>query len=93
MNQQTFTLVWLAGIVALFYFMILRPQQQRTKKQKEMQEALRVGDKVVTIGGMHGTVKALDDETMTLEVSSNTTVVFVRAALAEVLTPKAKTED
>lgn len=89
MSQQTFTLVWLAGIVALFYFMILRPQQQRSKKQREMQAALSVGDKVVTIGGMHGTVKSLDDETMTLEVAASTEVVYARGALADVLQTKA----
>lgn len=87
MNNQTFTLIWLIAIVAIFYFMIIRPQQQRTKKQKEMQDSIKVGDKVVTIGGMYGTVKSLDEDTMTLKVAENANVVFAKAALAQILQP------
>lgn len=88
MSQQTLTLVWLIAVAAIFYFMIIRPQQQRTKKQKEMQDSVQVGDRVVTIGGLYGTVKSLDDDTMTLQVSDNTKIVFARAALAQVMRAK-----
>ena len=93
MSQQTLTLVWLIAVAAIFYFMIIRPQQQRTKKQKEMQDSVQVGDRVVTIGGLYGTVKSLDDDTMTLQVSDSTKIVFARAALAQVLRAKGEPID
>ena len=88
MNQQTLTVVWLVAVAAIFYFMIIRPQQQRTKQQKQMQESVSVGDRVITIGGVHGTVKAVDEDTMTLQVAENTKIVFSRGALAKIISSK-----
>jgi preprotein translocase subunit YajC len=77
----------LAGIlplVALFavFYLLVRPQQKRAKQQRALVAAVEVNDRVVTLGGMHGTVRYVDDEIIHLEVSPGTTVTFAKAAVA-----------
>ncbi|HYH28520.1 MAG TPA: preprotein translocase subunit YajC [Actinomycetota bacterium] len=72
----------LLGMVVIFYFLLIRPQQRRARQQRELVQSLEVGDQVVTIGGMHGTIRELNDEDVTLEVSPGTSVRFVRQAIA-----------
>jgi len=92
-DSQTLSLLWLLAVAAIFYFMILRPQQQRTKKHEEMKRRVAVGDKVVTVGGVHGTVKSLAEGTMTLQVADNTKIVFSRDSLASIASPKNDTTE
>ncbi|HEX5740651.1 MAG TPA: preprotein translocase subunit YajC, partial [Pilimelia sp.] len=63
------------------YFMMIRPQQKRRREADRMQAALAVGDKVVTIGGLHATVAGLDADTVDLEVSPGVTVRYARPAI------------
>ena len=79
------TLVMFGLIIAIFYFLILRPQQKRQKEKQKMLEAIRKGDKVVTAGGMHGTVAGLDDRTVLLQVSDNVKMKFERSAVASIV--------
>lgn len=72
-------------IIALMYFMLIRPSQKQRKKQQEMQNALSRGNKVVTIGGLHGTVDAIDDQTVVLTIEDGSKVRFERAAIQRVL--------
>lgn len=74
----------IALIFVVFYFLILRPQQKQRKEHRAMLEALKAGDQVVTIGGMHGAVVALDDaaHTVTLRVADNVKITFNRTAIA-----------
>lgn len=83
-------------MIAIFYFLLIRPQQKRTKQRNLMLSALKKGDKVVTIGGMHGTIQDLTDDTVTLRIAHNVNVTFDRAAVNNVLqssnaTPAAST--
>ncbi len=78
------TLVPLVVIFAIFYFLMIRPQQKQQKKIKTMLEALRKGDKVVTRGGMHATVYGIADNVVTLEVAENVKIKFSREAIAVV---------
>lgn len=71
---------------AIFYFLLIRPQQKRQKQVKEMQDNLSKGDKIVTIGGLHGTVDALDDLTIVLKCGDGTRLTYDRQAIREVLT-------
>jgi preprotein translocase subunit YajC len=76
-------------IVLLFgvmYFMMIRPQQKRRREAQAMQSALGPGDAIVTIGGLHGTVVAVDDDVVTLEISPGVTARFARPAIARVVT-------
>lgn len=72
------------ALLALMYFMLIRPQQQQAKKRQEMLNALKAGADVVTIGGLHGRVKAIDDKTVTLTVGSGVELVFNRSAIGAV---------
>ncbi len=79
------TLIMFGAIFAIFYFMIIRPQQKRAKVQKAMLEAIQKGDKVVLSGGMHGTVSGLEDKTVLVDVGNNVKIKFERSAIATVL--------
>ena len=72
-------------IIALMYFMLIRPSQKQRKKQQEMQNALSRGNKIVTIGGLHGTVETIDDSTVVLLVEDGSKVRFERAAIQRVV--------
>lgn len=78
------TLVMFGLIIAIFYFLILRPQQKRQKERQKMLEAVKKGDKVVTAGGLHGTVAGLDEKTILLQVSDNVKMKFDRSAVASI---------
>ncbi len=65
-------------IFVIFYFLLIRPQQQRQKHQRAMLDALKKGDKVITSAGIWGTVTNLDKETATVQISDNTKVKIQR---------------
>jgi preprotein translocase subunit YajC len=71
-------------IFVLFYFLLLRPQQQRQKSQKQMLSALKKGDHVVTSGGMIGTIVALTKDISTLQVSEKVRIKVLRSSITEV---------
>lgn len=66
---------------AVFYFLLIRPQQKRQRERNSMLDALQKGDKVITIGGLHGTIVELTDDNVTLKVSDSTRLVFERTAI------------
>lgn len=70
----------LIAFVAM-YFLLIRPQQKRAKKQRALVQSLGVGDRVITIGGIHGVVRSLDDDTVVLEVAPGTTMTMTRSAV------------
>jgi preprotein translocase subunit YajC len=69
-------------IFIIFYFLLILPQQKRQKKLRAMLEALKKGDKVVTSGGVWGTVTNLGKDTVTLQVSDNTKIKVQRDSVA-----------
>ncbi len=80
------TLLPLALIIVAMWFFMIRPQQKRRREAMEMQHQLSIGDEIVTIGGLYGRVTAVDDETVTLEVSPGVTNRYARAAVGRVVT-------
>ncbi len=66
--------------IAIFYFLLIRPQQKRTRETHEMQSSLNRGDKVITIGGLQGTIESIDDQNIVLK-SSSSKLSFERGAL------------
>ena len=71
------TILLMVGIFAFMYFVLIRPQKKEEKKRKEMLSALKRGDKVVTIGGLHGTIETIGEQTIDVRVGtgSNTLVM------------------
>jgi preprotein translocase subunit YajC len=78
-GSQAFSLVLLAGMIGVFYFLIIRPQRKRSKAQRELSESLEPGDEVRTIGGIHGTVISADDDSVLLSVEEGRIRVSRRA--------------
>ena len=77
----------IALVIAIFYFVVIRPQTKRTKEQKSMIEALQKGDEVVTSGGELGRVTKLTGNYLILEVSPNVEVILQKTAI-QTLLPK-----
>ncbi|HLS65654.1 MAG TPA: preprotein translocase subunit YajC [Pseudogracilibacillus sp.] len=80
------TLISLSPIIlmfVIFYFLLIRPQQKRQRQVREMQAAIEKGDKIVTIGGLHGVVDAIDEDLIVINCN-NTKLTFDRAAIREV---------
>lgn len=72
-------------LFVIFYFLLIRPQQKQQKQRKEMLSNLKKGDRVVTIGGMHGVIKEIDETMISLRVADNLNLKFSRAAVDRVL--------
>ncbi len=72
-------------LIVIFYFMLIRPQQKRAKQHRSMLSQLKAGDKVFTVGGIRGTVVAVDDSKIVLRVSDNTKISFNKSAIAGML--------
>lgn len=63
-------------LVLFFYFLLYRPQKQAQKKREAMLAALKVGDEIITLGGMHGKITAIDEKTVTLRAADNVNIVL-----------------
>ena len=77
--------VWIIIMFAAMWFILIRPAQKRQKATLEMQGNLKKGDKVVTIGGLHGEVDSIEDTIVYLKIDGNTTVKFERQAIGRVV--------
>ena len=86
--EQIVGLLPILILFGLMYFMMIRPQQQQQKKRQAMLNALKVGDEIVTIGGLHGRIQALDENTNTVrvKVASNVELTFNQSAVGNVKT-------
>lgn len=82
------TLVTFGLVFLIFYFLIIRPQNKRQKESQAMLKALKKGDRVVTIGGIRGTITSLKEDTVILKVDDNTKIQFSRSAVSQVLDKK-----
>jgi len=89
--QSAGAAVWLANllpiavIVAIFYFLVIAPANKQRKKTQEMLEALKKGDRVVTTGGIHGTIQGLDNDVVYLKIADNVKIKVIRSAVASVI--------
>jgi preprotein translocase subunit YajC len=88
------SLVPFAAIIAIFYFLIIRPQNKKQKDTQKMLAALKKGDKIVTIGGIHGTIQSVKESSVIVKVDENTKVEFSRSAISgvEAVAKEDKTE-
>ena len=77
--------IMIVVMVAVFYFLLIRPQRKKDKAVKDMLGALKVGDRICTIGGFYGTIDHIKDDTITLKLGSlENTVVIARWAVRSV---------
>ena len=90
--QNMTTLIPLILMFVLFYFLLIRPQQKRQKAVRSMQSDLKKGDKIVTIGGLHGFVDSIDDNKVVIKCGDGSRLTYDRNAIREV-TESSKTAE
>ncbi len=86
-------LVPLIMIVIIMYFFMIRPQRKKQKETQKMIDALKKGDKVVTIGGIHGTISLAKEKTVIVKVDDSCKIEFNRSAIAGVISEKVAAEN
>ena len=72
-------------VFVIMYLLLIRPQQKKAKEHRELVNRLRAGDEVVTNGGIHGTVTAVAEQTVTVRIADKVEIKLVRSAIASVL--------
>ncbi len=79
-------LVMMVIVMGIFYVMLILPQQRQRKKLQEMLGALKAGDKVITNGGIYGTINGLDGDTVILKIADQVKIRIARSAITQVET-------
>jgi preprotein translocase subunit YajC len=85
-------ILFFAAIFAIFYFLLIRPQQKQRREKQQMLGALKKGDRVVTTGGLHGTVVGLNEHTAVLRIADQVRVEVDRGAIARVVAAPSERE-
>jgi preprotein translocase subunit YajC len=80
------SLILLVVLGAVFYFLLIRPQRRRQSQHQRLVEGVKVGDEVVTIGGLYGIVQFVGEQDFQLEIAPDTTVRMLKTAIARVVT-------
>ncbi len=73
----------IGGILVIFYFFMIRPQQKKQKDQKRFTESIKRGDQVITVGGIHGRVSAIEEGTVVLEVEKGAKIRFDKTSISQ----------
>ena len=89
-NQQSIQFVIMIGFVFVFYFMLIRPQRQQQKKRQDMIDALKVGDKVITTGGIYGEITEIKDKSLRVKIAQGVVLRMDRSGIQDKTT---KTSD
>ena len=84
-NSSVFMFVWLGLMVALFYFMLIRPQKRREKERQALLNAVKTGDRVLFGGGFLGVVANVKEKTLVVKIADGVKVEIVRGAVSQVL--------
>jgi preprotein translocase subunit YajC len=71
-------------VIVIFYFLIIRPQNKKQKETQNMLSNMKKGDKIVTIGGIHGIIQSVDETTVVVKVDENAKIKFLKSAIATV---------
>ena len=97
MNESTMSILLIVGLIAIFYFMLIRPQQKRMRQQTELMGNLHTGDDVMTSSGIYGTVSEIEEETVLLEVSEDVEIRVAKNSIVRNFTgheePEEETEE
>lgn len=79
--QQIIPLVFM---FAIFYFLLIRPQQKKAKEHRALLESMKKGDNVITAGGVHGKITAVENEVVTLEIANNVNIKITKSYIAAI---------
>ncbi len=82
MDNMTGTLIYVVGLMAVFYLLFIMPQKKQQKKRAEVMEQIKVGDEIVTIGGLVGTITYMDGQIIKINVAGGVELTFLKTAIA-----------
>ena len=85
MGSIVWTVLYIAAIIAIIYLLIIRPQKKRQKEHDNLVNALSLGVEIVTIGGIHGEVSRIKDETIWVKVSNNVEIEIEKSSVARTI--------
>ena len=77
------SILYILALLAILYFLMIRPQQQRQKKQQDMIESLRVSDRIITIGGVYGKITAIQDNTFIIKIAEEVHIEIEKSAIGQ----------
>ena len=86
-------IIWIVVMVALFYFLLIRPQKKKEKADKALRSSIEPGDGIVTIGGMVGKVISIKDDNVVFEMGADRSKVTIKKWAVQTRTPKAQLEE
>ena len=81
MESGLSSLIFLGLLIAIFYFMLIRPQKKRMESHRQLIESVGPGDEIITMTGIYGTVRSIGDENLEVEIAPGTTVKFLKSAI------------
>ncbi len=81
-GSQLTIIIYIIIFAALYYFLLVLPQRRRAQAQQKLIDSLKVGDEIITVGGILGTVKSIGDDTFTLQIDENATMTMTKDAVA-----------
>lgn len=84
-QTMIYQVVMWVGIIGVFYFFMIRPQQKKQKEQKELLNNLKKGDQVVTIGGIHARIYTVEEATVTLELDKGVKLTVEKSAISRTI--------
>ena len=91
MDQGVTSILMMTALLVLIYFMMIRPQRKKDKADKEMRASLKVGDEIITIGGVVGKIEKINDKTVVISTTSGKNKIeFLKTAIASVGKPNAE---
>lgn len=93
MNTGAAQLVFLALLVAFFYFLIVRPQRNRMRSQQQLQASLELGDEIMTFAGFFGTIRRFDGDVVTVELAPGVEARLTRRAISGKVNPTEEKPD
>jgi preprotein translocase subunit YajC len=86
-------IILLVGLFVILWLLVIRPQRKRSDQQVAMQDRLRTGDEIITAGGLHATVKSIEDDVLEIEIAPKIIVRLDRRAVAAVVSQEEEVED
>lgn len=81
------SLIMIVALIAIFYFLMIRPQQKKQKEIKKFREGIKVGDRIITAGGIHGKVSSIKDDTFTITIANDVNIKVDKGSVYPLGTP------
>lgn len=92
-SDSYMSIILIVGLIVIFYFMLIRPQQKRMRQQMELMKSLRAGDDVMTSSGIYGIISEVEEDTVLMEVAEDVEIRVAKSAIAKVFTVREEPEE